>query len=317
MFRVLLECEGNSTPIQISGGEPTVRKDLADIIQIARDLGFKFIELDTNGIELAKRPELAVELADAGLGGIYLQFDGLSDEIYTSIRGQNLLAIKKEAIKTAQRAGLSVVLAATIVKGVNDHQLWEIINFAIKRKTLGVNFQPFAAIGRYPQALLNPIDRITVADIARGIELQSGGKLKATDFIPVPCPDIRCSTLTYLLIKDKKMIPINRLVGDMEPLLGLYAKLADFDEILEAVKEMLHNGCCCHPSYAYSVSELLEGQYFSIGCHGLQDIWSVDINRVKKCCIHELTAEGKLVPFCIYNLTNQEGKTLYRPIMDI
>jgi len=325
MLRALLKCEGGPTPIQISGGEPTIRKDLAEIIQMARDLGFEFIEVDTNGIEIAKKPELSKELADAGLDGVYLQFDGLSDEIYASIRGRNLLAIKRKAIENVRRAGLSVVLAATIVKGVNDHQLWEIVKYAIEEKTLGVNFQSFAALGRFPQTLQKPVDRVTTPDIVRNIEFQSSGKLKITDFIPVPCPDIRCSTLTYLLIRDGKITPINRLV-DVEGLMDYYAKLASFDEMLGAVKKILYDmwSCSAVPGkrrgkdivscFSPPDSELLEGRCFSIGCHSLQDVWNVDINRVKRCCIHELTAEGKLIPFCLYNITNQEGGTLYRPV---
>ncbi|RLI34711.1 radical SAM protein, partial [Candidatus Bathyarchaeota archaeon] len=138
-LKKLLGYEGRSTSIQLSGGEPTVRQDLADIINIARDLGFKSIEIDTNGIELAKKPKLAKDLADAGLTGIYLQFDGVTADVQASIRGSyiDLLTIKEKAIERAKKAGLEVALAATIVKGVNDNQLWKIIRYAIKNDTKG------------------------------------------------------------------------------------------------------------------------------------------------------------------------------------
>jgi len=313
MLRALLKYEGGPTPIQISGGEPTVRKDLTEIVQLARDLGFEFIEVDTNGIELAKNPKLAKELADTGLNGIYLQFDGLSDEVYSAVRGQNLLATKEKAIKNSQKAGLSVVLAATIIKGVNDHQLWQIIKYAIKEKALGVNFQPFAALGRFPLELHDPLNRVTTPDIMRNIELQSGGKLATKDFLPVPCPDVRCSALTYLVIGKRTFTPISRLVNASD-LMGYYAKLANFDEVLEGVKKTLYDMYSSSAVFgkrsgSNSVSyfstiglESLEGQCFSIGCHSLQDAWNININRVKRCCIHELTIEGKLVPFCLYKI---------------
>lgn len=313
MLRALLKYEGGPTPIQISGGEPTVRKDLTEIVQLARDIGFEFIEVDTNGIELAQNPRLAKELADAGLNGIYLQFDGLSDEIYANIRGQNLLATKKKAVKNSQKAGLSVVLAATIIKGANDHQIWQIIRYAIKEKALGVNFQPFAALGRFPMEFHDPVNRITIPDIIRNIELQSDGKLTTTDFLPVPCPDVRCSALTYLVIQKGKITPINRLVSSKD-LMGYYAKQANFDQVLEGVKKTLYDMYSCSAVFGNrsednSVSristlgsESLEGQCFSIGCHSLQDAWSMNMNRVKRCCIHELTVDGKLVPFCLYKI---------------
>ncbi len=312
-LKKLLGYEGRSTSIQLSGGEPTVRQDLADIIKIARDFGFKSIEIDTNGIELAKKPKLAKELADAGLTGIYLQFDGLTADAQASIRGSyiGLLTIKEKAIERAKKAGLDVALAATIVKGVNDNQLWEIIRYAIKKDTKGVNFQPFAALGRFPPKLLNPMDRVTVPDVVKGIEMQSGGQLKTEDFVSIPCPDNRCAVLTYTIIKKGKITPINRIV-DVKKIVDYYAEPADFDKVLNATSEILcgineDKVSCCPASM-----DSLKGQYFSIGCHGLQDIWNIDLNRVKRCCVHELTIEGKLVPFCLFNITSQKGETLYR-----
>jgi len=311
-LKKLSRCEGRSTSIQLSGGEPTVRQDLVDIVNIARDFGFKSIEIDTNGIELAKNPKLARELADAGLMGIYLQFDGLTADTQASLRGSfDLLTIKEKAIERAKKAGLEVALAATIVKGVNDNQLWEIIRYAIKKDTKGVNFQPFAALGRFPSKLLNPMDKTTLPDVVKGIEMQSRGRLKAEDFIPIPCPDNRCAVLTYTIIKKGKITPINRIV-DVEKIVDYYAEPADFDEVLRAASEILFgikkdNVSCCSASM-----DLLKGQYFSVGCHGLQDIWNFDLNRVKKCCVHELTIKGKLVPFCLFNITGQKGETLYR-----
>jgi len=309
----LLKYEGRSTSIQLSGGEPTVRQDLADIVNVARGIGFRSIEIDTNGIALAKKPELAKDLADAGLTGIYLQFDGLTADIQTPLRGSDidLLTLKEKAIEKAKKAGLEVALAATIVKGVNDNQLWEIIRYAIKKDTKGVNFQPFAALGRFPSDLMNPLDRVTIPDVVKGIERQSGGHLKTKDFISVPCPDNRCAVLTYTIIKKGKITPINRIV-DIEEIVDYYAEPADFGEVLKAAGEILcginkDNVSCCPASMS-----LLGGQYFSIGCHGLQDIWNIDLNRIKKCCVHELTIEGKLVPFCLFNVTGQRGETLYR-----
>jgi len=286
---------------------------LADIINIAREVGFKSIEIDTNGIELAKKPELAKELADAGLTGIYLQFDGLTADAQAPLRGAHidLLTIKEKAIEKAKKAGLEVALATTIVKGVNDNQLWEIIRYAIKKDTKGVNFQPFATLGRFPSELKDSMEKVTIPDVVKGIEMQSGGQLKTEDFVPIPCPDNRCAVLTYTIIKKGKIMPINRIV-DIEKIVDYYAEPADFGEVLKAAGEILcginkDNVSCCPASM-----DLLKGQYFSIGCHGLQDVWNIDLNRVKKCCVHELTIEGKLVPFCLFNVTGQKGETLYR-----
>ncbi len=312
-LKKLLRYEGHPSAIQISGGEPTTRPDLPEIVQTAKDLGLESIELDTNGIILAKKPKMAKELADAGLTGIYLQFDGFHGEVHASIRGRyvDLLSMKEKAVERAKEAGLEVALAPTVVKGVNDDQLWNIIKYAIKKGAKGVNFQPFAALGRFPPNMLNPVDKVTISDIIKGIETQSAGQLKMEDFISIPCPDNRCAVLTYTIIKNEEIEPINRII-EVEKLLDYYSIVTDFDEILEATRSILCEDregsiqCCPAPT------NILRGQYFSIGCHGLQDVWNIDLNRVKKCCVHELTIDGRLVPFCLYNLTGREGDTLYR-----
>ncbi|MDW8022928.1 MAG: radical SAM protein [Nitrososphaerota archaeon] len=310
-LKKLLGYEGRETSLQISGGEPTIRKDIVEIVQTAVSLGFKKIEVNTNGIKLGRDQKLARELFDAGLGGIYLQFDGLIPETNMLLRGAypDLLPLKEMAIERAKRAGLEVTLAATIVKGVNDDQLWDIIKYAIKRDLKGVNFQTFTASGNFPPILFNPMERVTIPDIVKEIQAQSGGQLKIEDFIPIPCQDNRCAAITYTIIKNGKITPINRLVV-VEKVIDYYSELADFDELLKTVNDALCNGkeneaLCCS-----TLLDELRGQYFSIACHGLQDIWNIDLKRVKKCCVHELTTDGKLIPFCLYNITNLEGKQL-------
>lgn len=323
MFKELLRCEGKPTAIQLSGGEPTMRKDLLEIVGLAKDLGFKLIEIDTNGIELAKNPNLAKDLSDLDISGVYLQFDGLTSGVHEKIRGKDLTKIREEAIRNCVKADLSITLAVTVVKGVNDNQLWDIVKFAVSRKAIGVNFQPFAALGRYPLELFDPLSRATVSDIQIEIESQSGGKVKAVDFMPVPCPDPRCSALVYACYSNEDFSVINRL-ADMEQLIDKYSlknRFVEFDDLLKALAEELAVSSTFiknfRPQSVGSPLRLLlehlkpEG-FFSIGCHFAQDAWTVDVKRLSQCCVHELKEKGRLIPFCLYNITSRKGEKLYR-----
>lgn len=324
MLQNLLRCEGKPTAIQLSGGEPTVRKDLVEIVGLVRDAGFKLIEIDTNGIEFARNPSLARDLADIGISGVYLQFDGVTPEVHQSIRGRDLTKVKGDAIKNCIEAGLSVTIAVTVVKGINDSQLWDIIKYAVKRGAIGVNFQPFSALGRYPPEIFDPLNRVTISDIQIGVEAQSGGRMKSTDFIPVPCPDPRCSSLLYAYYnKDGELSVLTKLV-DIEELIDKHSltnRFVDFDDILKAIADELNISRDfvrnLRPQSAGSTLRILlehlkpEG-FFSVGCHFAQDVWTVDIERLTKCCVHEVREGGRLIPFCLYNITTIGGKGLYK-----
>lgn len=85
LIKTLAEKVGPETGLQITGGEPTVRKDLPDIVAKAREYGFTGIEINTNGIVIGRSPEYLEKLVAAGITGIYLSFDGIDEMPYESI----------------------------------------------------------------------------------------------------------------------------------------------------------------------------------------------------------------------------------------
>ncbi|MDD4594329.1 MAG: radical SAM protein, partial [Methanobacteriaceae archaeon] len=145
MLQNLRNIEPRGCPaIQFAGGEPTVRKDLPELIKLAIDLGFSHTQIATNGIRLAKKEGYAKELREIGLNTVYLQFDGVTEEPYLVARNKNLLSVKLEAIEKCREAGLGIVLVPTLVKGIHDDQVGDILRFAMKNIDIihGVNFQP-------------------------------------------------------------------------------------------------------------------------------------------------------------------------------
>jgi len=172
-------------PIQLSGGEPTVRNDLPQIIAVARKTGFDHIQINTNGIRLAQDADYGQALKDAGATDFFLQFDGLTDDTYLHLRGAALLPFKLKAIERCAALRIGIILVPTVVRNINDTQLGDIIGFAKKwmPAVKGVHFQPFTYLGRYPSPPRNE-DRILIPDILVAIENQTRGQLKAENFIP-------------------------------------------------------------------------------------------------------------------------------------
>ena len=186
MLKNLRSLKPHPTPaVQYAGGEPTVRKDIVELVKMAKDEGFTHVQIATNGLKLAMKENLAKELKDAGLNTVYLAFDGVTPEPYINNRGRDLLPYKLDAIENCRKAGLGIVLVPTLIKGVNDHQVGDIIKFAFdhNENIYGVNFQPVSFAGRTPSDQVEK-QRITIPDFIQIIEDQTDGDVKTTDFYP-------------------------------------------------------------------------------------------------------------------------------------
>ena len=186
MLKNLRNLKPNPCPaIQYAGGEPTVRKDIVELVAMAKEEGFTHVQIATNGLRLARKEELAKELKAAGLNTVYLAFDGVTPEPYINNRGKDLLPQKLQAIENCRKAGLGVVLVPTLIKGINDHQVGEIIKFAFDNNDIiyGVNFQPVSFAGRTPADEVEA-QRITIPDFINILDEQTDGQVSADAFYP-------------------------------------------------------------------------------------------------------------------------------------
>jgi len=196
--------------LQLSGGEPTVRDDLPEIVRLARRHGIHHVEVNTNGLKVGdpvKGPAYLKALMDAGLSTLYLQFDGLdpdarlagrvpqSDDSERSMsdKGRRKLAgyyTKRQlnVANNARKVGFeSIVLVVTLQRGVNDHQMGDIVRYAGENSDVirCVNFQPVSMAGRMDRNKIREV-RITNADVVNGVERQTSGQIRASDFFPIP-----------------------------------------------------------------------------------------------------------------------------------
>lgn len=244
--------------VQFSGGEPTIYPRFFDVIKKAKELGFAQIQIATNGVKMAQDEDFIKKAAEAGLNTIYLQFDGLRDDIYVATRGKPLLETKMKVIENIRKLERppSIVLVPTIVKGVNDDQVGPILRFAIENSNVirGVNFQPVAFTGRINKEELER-QRYTLTDLVHDVEKQTGFANKG-DWYPVPTvvpistlvsalvdqPKVtftahpHCGLATYLFVQDvNNVIPLTRFV-DVEP---LFAELYELSEKAEKSKVKL------------------------------------------------------------------------------
>lgn len=185
--------EPGKTLLQLSGGEPTVRDDLPEIVAYAKQVGCKYVQLNSNGLRLAEDEAFVKRLADAGLSFVFMQFDGVDDAVYEKLRRRPMLEVKKRAIEQCGRYGIGVTLVPVIVPGVNTEQIGDIIRFAIQRSPYvrGVHFQPVSYFGRIPELPADD-DRYTLDELLEAVVSQSGGLIKEEQIAPSCCDHPMC-----------------------------------------------------------------------------------------------------------------------------
>ena len=166
--------------LQLSGGEPTMRDDLPEIIRKGKELGFTELMVTTNGVRFAKSPELIRKCKDAGMNAIYLQFDATdAPEVWKKIRGVNLWPLKQKVIENCRKVGFfGIVLVPTIAKGVNDHQIGNILDYARDNSDIisGIIFQPVSLTGRISFEELMDL-RYTTSDLKVAINEHTGNAI--------------------------------------------------------------------------------------------------------------------------------------------
>ena len=338
--------------LQLSGGEPTVRDDLPDIVRVAKRHGINHIEVNTNGLKVGD-PETGQSylktLVNAGISTLYLQFDGLtpgprlvgrippsddSGKTMSDVGKWKLASYYTErqlnVARNAREVGFgSIVLVVTLQRGVNDDQMGDILRYAGENSDVVrcVNFQPISMAGRMDRNKIREV-RITNADVVNGVEKQTGGQIRASDFYPIPVevplaayiehvkgkPEhydrfsahSQCgrATLVYVRKENGKVTfdPITRHMNaeklysslDMSSRSGRVAgTLRGFYGVLRHTDTRLKRDMFA--------PILLRGNYegtgefmrrvLMIGDMHFMDAYNFDFQRVRKCCIHYLVPD--------------------------
>ncbi len=322
--------------VQLSGGEPTVRNDLVDIVRLVRTAKkmsnsdnvrcFPFVQLNTNGVRLGLEEAYAVELQEAGVNVVYLQWDSHDAGHLAQLRGTypRLLEIKERALAHCLKAGLAVVLVMTLVRSVNEQDVGAVLQQAIHSDALvrGLHIQPVASFGRTPWEQATA-PRLTIPDVLHCLEEQSQGLVRVTDFHSPSSEHTLCSfSAVYTRTEDKTLrlvphertqccVPQEQAIQARDFVAGHWNSCActtDNDSILS---EHTKNAGHTDTLDAFLVGRHIR-QRFTLSCMAFQDAYTVDIARLRRCHIHIVTADNRLIPFCAHNITSVAGTSLYK-----
>jgi hypothetical protein len=306
---------GGHCSIQLSGGEPTMREDLADILEMGKELGFPHIQVNTNGVKIARSIEYLQSLKEAGADLIYLQFDGTREEIYQTIRGRSMWEIKRQAVANCEKAGIGIILVPTIVRKINDDNIGGIIEFAKEHMPTvkGVHFQPVSYFGRFPGEAPKDGDRMNLSDIIYELQKQTKGEIKIEDIVPRKRYDPHCAFSSLYYLSEEGML--QSLTEEKQNM--SWDKKTDFAKKTNAFtnarwrmpKESENKTKAAAMS---SFVERLRNYTLSITGMGFQDVWNIDTGRLKGCCVHVVTADNRVAPLCAFHVTSNNGERLYK-----
>ena len=328
-----------SKAIQITGGEPTIRDDLIDIVIMAKGVGFSHVQVNTNGLKLADSAEYCRQLKEAKVNTVYMSFDGVTKETNPWIE-QN-----KKAIENLRKANLKIVLVPVLIGGKNLHEAGKIIRFALDNMDIirGVNFQPISFCGRLTKIKDEKREqqRVDYVKMIEAIENEFDGQISRDDFYPVPfvfpiskliellkgetqvefTAHPGCGGATYIFKDNGKLIPVTRFInveglidfidkeskirGPLKKLRIASAFLKNIDKFViyeNAPKDFNLKKLLKDAAIGGSYDSLRGFHYKSlfVGSMWFQDAFNLNIDRLERCVIHYTTPEG-IVPFCTYN----------------
>jgi uncharacterized radical SAM superfamily Fe-S cluster-containing enzyme len=243
--------------------------------------------INTNGLELVRRDGLVEELAKRKPQlELFLQMDGLDARSSLALRGADLLDQKRAILERVVECDLPTTMACTVVKGINEHQVGELLRLGLSTRQLrGITYQPATWAGRFDLST-HALDRITLADIVHLLVRQSDGLFREDDFKPLPCSNPNCCSFTFVFRpQGRQMIPLTRIV--------------DYRDHLDQLSDRINFSLEDAPAYRQAGHQAEE--FFRVIIKPFMDAYTYDQDRAEECCIHIIRPGGGAVSFCQFN----------------
>lgn len=320
MIDAVVANEGEPQIVQLSGGEPTLHPEFFQIMDVAKSKPIRHLMINTNGIRIARDREFCDRLSQYMPGiEVYLQFDSFEAASLQELRGADLRLIREQAIAHLNEFNISTTLVVTLKKGLNDHEIGKIVEYALQQKSIrGVTFQPIQAAGRL-EGFEPKRDRYTLTEVRRSI-LQQSPYFQPQDIIPVPChPD--SLAMAYALKLNGKVIPLTGLLDptkfvEMTPNTVLYEQNEEIKNNIFQLFSTSHSPSsaatslkqllCCLPMLPVPTG-ITYKNVFRVFIVQFLDPFNFDVRSVKRSCIHIVHPDGRIIPFDTFNMFYREG----------
>ena len=322
----LIAIEGKGISLQISGGEPSVRKDLDVIAATVKRKGFGQLEMVSNGIRLAREPDFAEKLVKWGFTSVYLQFDSTRPQDIEKLRGEDLWEVRVKAIAALERVKLPSTLAVSLYDGLNSDQIQQVVHFAWQHPdtVCAIAFQAATPFGRFEvnngnkhangnghaaQETRAP-RKLRMPDILKLIEEQTG--VSQDLFFPVGEGSPLCNTFTLLKYTKEGYKPIapNFTLKEFMDVMGprpnmtlrmlTRGRAAILPQIVSNIGGSLKLMKTLWPHIGTDPSFWTSRKTLTLFVKPFMDESDIDMSRVERCCFHNASPRG-VMSFCALN----------------
>lgn len=306
-MRALIALKGTLDSVQVTGGEASLHPEFWDIVAFLHaEAAVSKIYLPTNGIELVKpgAAERLVPFRDKLL--VLLQFDGIEPATNRALRKASPERVRERLLARLDRLGVPMQLTMTLARGVSEREIaWVVAQGVRHRNVRLVAMQPATYSGRYDLAP-DPIDRMTLSDVVKGVVAGLTGRTQETDFLPIPCSHPNCGWVTLFARRFGAFVNIARHV-DLNAVMNqvAYKTLLNQREMQDIIGTA-KSGLLKRLAAKLGRRLVRPRDVFGIAIKPFMDRFSYDQDRISACCHHMLDTEGELVSFCEYNARTRQ-----------
>ncbi len=301
-LEALVAKKGGLDSVQLTGGEAMLHPEFWQMLDfVAAHPKIKKVYLPTNGILLAKGDAVARLARHAAKVMVLLQFDGLTDRTDERLRAATPSRVRREVIAKLAEHGVFLQLTMTLAQGVNDDEVGDVIDLALRHDHVKVvALQPATYSGRYDLEP-SPLERLTLSDVVKAVVRQTSTRARESDFVPIPCSHPNCGWITLYLRRFGVVKNVVRYV-DLPKVMDnvAYRTLLSTEELKDAV------GTSGGGAVKRAIGRLARGlvrsqDMFTVAIKPFMDRHSYDQDRVDNCCHHLMDTKGNPRSFCEYN----------------
>ena len=322
----LIAIEGKGISLQLSGGEPSVRKDLDVIAAMVKRKGFAQLEMVSNGIRLAREPDFAEKLVKWGFTSVYLQFDSTRPRDIEKLRGEVLWDVRVKAITALERVKLPSTLAVSLYDGLNTDQVQQVVHFAWQHPdtVCAIAFQAATPFGRFEiengnggagdskqeTAKASTRRKLRMPEVLKLIEEQTGVSQEL--FFPVGEGSPLCNAFTLLKYTKERYKPIapNFTLQEFLEVMGprpnmtlrmlTRGRAAILPQIVTNIGGSLKLMKTLWPHIGTDPSFWTSRKTLTLFVKPFMDESDLDLSRVERCCFHNASPRG-VMSFCALN----------------